>query len=773
MGDYEEDWDNDNGTSSSNNYSSKSYNSAPQRSSQQNGNRRIGGYNDDHRSSTSRSNDYQRRERDDDRGGYRGGGGSNDYSDRRRDRNDRGGGDRERDWNDRGGDRNDRGGDRNDRRGDRSDRGGGGEGRYERSDRNDRDYNQSRSSAQCSEEISISSNDIGAIIGRAGANIKRIQSDFSVRVNIDRNSNTATVSGDSQTSVDDAVKFINKQIDSAPESSGRGGGGGGSGGYKRTERSEEIKFVCGYGVEDPVDDSPVTIDWDKLNKNAEEERAKRWAKCPKLIKKFYEESPEVANCSEEEIARIRSENNNTTVDRLFKENADSSDPIPNPVWKFEQCFGKYPDLMDEIRKQGFEKPSPIQSQAWPVLLRGEDMIGIAQTGTGKTLAFLLPAMIHTEYQPIPRSERGGPNVLVLAPTRELALQIEKEVGKYSFRGMKAVCVYGGGDRRAQIGNIESGVEIIIATPGRLNDLVQANVININSITFLILDEADRMLDMGFEPQIRKVLLDIRPDRQTVMTSATWPPGVRRLAQSYMKNPIQVCVGTLDLAAVHSVSQVIEIMDEDDKSYRIREFIRAMEPHDKAIIFCGKKVRADDLSSDLSLEGVMCQCIHGSRDQADREQAIADISSGEVKILIATDVASRGLDIEDITYVVNFDFPRNIEEYVHRVGRTGRAGRRGTSLSFLTRSDWGSAKELIDILEEAEQEVPDELREMARRFQVMKEKRANEMESFGGRSGGRGGGGGGRFGGGGGGGGYGGGGGGYGGGGRSGGGRNRY
>ncbi|XP_055837211.1 probable ATP-dependent RNA helicase DDX43 [Episyrphus balteatus] len=752
MGDYEEDWDNDNGQSSSRTYSTPAYNSAPQQRSSQNGTRRDGGggggYRDDYRP----SNDYQRRDRDrdDDRGGYRGG--NSDYSDRRKDRNDR------------GGDRNDRGGgrDRNDRyeRSDRNDR-------YERSDRNDRggdrDYNQGRSSAQCSENISINSGDIGAIIGRAGANIKRIQSDFSVRVNVDRNSNTCTVSGDSQSSVDDAVKFINKQLDGPSESSGGGGGGGGGGGYRRPEK---IEFVSGYGVPDAVDDSPVTIDWDQLNKNAEVERAKRWAKCPELIKQFYEEAPEVANCSPEDVARIRSENNNIAVDRLFKENADSSDPIPNPVWKFEQCFGKYPDLLEEIRKQGFEKPSPIQSQAWPVLLRGEDMIGIAQTGTGKTLAFLLPAMIHTEYQPIPRSERGGPNVLVLAPTRELALQIEKEVGKYSFRGMKAVCVYGGGDRRAQIGNIESGVEIIIATPGRLNDLVTANVININSITFLILDEADRMLDMGFEPQIRKVLLDIRPDRQTVMTSATWPPGVRRLAQSYMKNPIQVCVGTLDLAAVHSVSQVIEIMDEDDKSYRIREFIRSMQPHDKAIIFCGKKVRADDLSSDLSLEGVMCQCIHGSRDQADREQAIKDISSGEVKILIATDVASRGLDIEDISYVVNFDFPRNIEEYVHRVGRTGRAGRSGTSLSFLTRSDWGSAKELIDILEEAEQEVPDELREMAKRFQVMKEKRANEMESFGGRSGGGRGGGGGRYGGGG--GGYGGGGGG-----RGGGGRNRY
>lgn len=173
-------------------------------------------------------------------------------------------------------------------------------------------------------------------------------------------------------------------------------------------------------------------------------------------------------------------------------------------------------------------------------------------------------MIHTEYQKTPRAQRGGPNVLVLAPTRELAQQIEKEVAKYNWRGMSAVCAVGGNDRRAQISNIQKGVEIIIATPGRLNDLIQANVIDVNTITYLVLDEADRMLDLGFEPQIRKVMLNIRPDRQTVMTSATWPAGVRRLAENYMNNPIQVCIGSLDLAAVHSVTQIVKFMDENDK-----------------------------------------------------------------------------------------------------------------------------------------------------------------------------------------------------------------
>lgn len=175
-------------------------------------------------------------------------------------------------------------------------------------------------------------------------------------------------------------------------------------------------------------------------------------------------------------------------------------------------------------------------------------------------------------------------------------------------------MYGGGDRRDQIKKIETGIEIIIATPGRLNDLIEAKVIDVNSITYLVLDEADRMLDLGFEPQIRKTLLDIRPDRQTVMTSATWPPNVTRLAQSYMKNPIQVHVGSLNLAAVHSVTQIIEIMDEEEKFYKIQNFAHNLKDCEKAIIFCGRKNRCDDLASEFTLSGIYNQSIHGDREQ---------------------------------------------------------------------------------------------------------------------------------------------------------------
>uniref|UniRef100_A0A182P3F4 RNA helicase n=1 Tax=Anopheles epiroticus TaxID=199890 RepID=A0A182P3F4_9DIPT len=622
--------------------------------------------------------------------------------------------------------------------------------------------------------IEVRANMIPRIIGKQGANIRELRTRTNARIDVDHNRGasdmgTVTISGD-PASVEAARNALNDIINSSdsnrPPRSGYGGTSNDrrdrrddrSNRYENSDRGGMSKPSDGsyggrvgggngrdrdrggrnnndfYGTSDRgqsrhsfyTTDTNETdyeiIDWVSVNKVADEASKERWAKCPPLVKVFYNEREEVAKMTPAQVAEFRAANNNIVVERTFKEAKDEErKPIPNPVSEFQQAFGEYPDLMEELRKQNFTTPTPIQAQAWPVLLRGEDLIGIAQTGTGKTLAFLLPALIHIEGQPTPRSERGGPNVLVFAPTRELALQIEKEVAKYQFRGIKAVCLYGGGDRRAQIEVVRNGVEILIATPGRLNDLVQEGVVNVSSITYLVLDEADRMLDMGFEPQIRKVLLDVRPDRQTVMTSATWPDGVRRLAQSYMHDPIQVYIGTLDLAATHTVTQQIEVMDEEDKFQRINEFVRNMLPTDKVIIFCGKKTRADDLSSEFILSNIECQSIHGNRDQIDREQALEDIKNGTVNILIATDVASRGLDIEDITHVVNYDFPRNIEEYVHRVGRTGRAGRSGISLSFMTRSDWAVAGELIKILTEADQEVPDEVRDMARRFAARKER----------------------------------------------------
>lgn len=530
----------------------------------------------------------------------------------------------------------------------------------------------------------INSSDVGRIIGKGGSKKKEIEDCCKVRIFIndgDDMSANIKIIGDQ-----DCINKAKEQIEAL------------------TTREPKIKY-------DEPKASP--IDWASMRSRQAELTAQKWAGLPTLKKCFYFEDEYVAGMHFSEASAVRKENNNIVVTDV----SDQQRTIANPVTKFEQAFAHYPEILDEISKQGFEKPSPVQCQAWPILLQGHDLIAIAQTGTGKTLAFLLPALIHIDGQPVPVAERGGPNVLILSPTRELALQIHTEVKKYSYKGFLSCCVYGGGNRREQVTTVQQGVQIIIATPGRLNDLVMAEVVSMRSVTFLVLDEADRMLDMGFEPQIMKILLDIRPDRQTVMTSATWPEGVRRLATKYTKNPFQIFVGTLDLAAVHSVTQVVEVVDEDAKEERLLNFIyNELAPDAKVLVFVGKKSRADDLSSNLMLRDIQCQSIHGDREQCDREQALDDFRTGYVKILVATDVASRGLDIKDISYVFNYDMPGNIEEYVHRVGRTGRAGALGTSITLVTKQDWQSARQLIDILTEANQIVPEELAAMATRYE---------------------------------------------------------
>lgn len=348
----------------------------------------------------------------------------------------------------------------------RSFRGGGGGGDYGRKQSSSRRYDYQNT-------IDLRMDSVGRIIGRGGSNIQRMETDFNVRVELDKNRGTVTVSGNKDSDVKEAIEQIknkmsdsdirgdrnrdrerdrdrdrdsystrrNNDYDNSRKNSYYSSGSSRNTGGGRYDNNFDSKSSRSTTVKDDTYDSDSgvnngsVIDWDMLNQKAEIERKKRWEKCPPLRKDFYNEAPEIADMSPEDAARIRIKNNNTTVSRVFAQ--ENSVDIPNPVTKFEQCFAPYPDLLAEIQKQGFKKPSPIQAQAWPILLKGEDLIGIAQTGTGKTLAFLLPAMIHTEYQSIPRTQRGGPNVLVMAPTRELALQIEKEVNKYSFRNMRA------------------------------------------------------------------------------------------------------------------------------------------------------------------------------------------------------------------------------------------------------------------------------------------------------------------------------------------------
>ncbi|XP_055083189.1 probable ATP-dependent RNA helicase DDX43 [Periophthalmus magnuspinnatus] len=568
---------------------------------------------------------------------------------------------------------------------------------------------------------------VGRVIGRGGSKIHELEESSGARIKISKGDYEGEVSIFGSPSAQQKAKEMIEELVSDVSSQMRKGNDYGDRGRDGSaSSSSQLKSA-------EVAPTRSQIDWNSIRENKHKFEQLKWQDLPPLKKYFYKESKSVSMLSAEEVSEWRKENNNIFVDDLKEEGEKRH--ILNPCCTFLEAFAHYPEIMENIERVGFVKPTPIQSQAWPVLLSGEDLIAIAQTGTGKTLAYLLPGFIHMDGQPVPKSERGGPGMLVLTPTRELALQIETECGKYQYKDYKSICIYGGGDRRGQINVVKCGVDIVIATPGRLNDLQMNELINLRSITYLVLDEADRMLDMGFEPQIMKIILDIRPDRQTVMTSATWPSGVRRLAKSYLKNPMMVYVGTLDLAAVNTVEQNIVILTEEEKKAFLFDFIRNMKPHDKVIIFVGKKIVADDLSSDMCLKGLAVQSLHGDREQCDREEALKDFKNSRVRILVATDLASRGLDVTDITHVFNFDFPRNIEEYVHRVGRTGRAGRPGTAVTFVTRDNWRMAPELIHILERSGQEVPTELVLMAERYE--KHKREREMFS---REGHRGGGG---------------------------------
>uniref|UniRef100_A0A4W6DWD1 RNA helicase n=1 Tax=Lates calcarifer TaxID=8187 RepID=A0A4W6DWD1_LATCA len=569
--------------------------------------------------------------------------------------------------------------------------------------------------------ITVENASVGRIIGRGGAKIRELEESTGARIKINKGDYEGeVVIFGSSAAQHKAKQMIEDLVADGGSRFRNGGGGGGGGGDGSVWSAAELQASN-------APPARVSIDWNSIRENKEKYEELKWKDLPPMKKKFYIEAESVSMLTAEEVSEWRKENNNIFVDDLKEEGEKR--PIPYPCCTFLEAFKLYPEIMENIERVGFVKPTPIQSQAWPVLLSGEDLIAIAQTGTGKTLAYLLPGFIHMDGQPVPRAERSGPGMLVLTPTRELALQIETECNKYRYKGYRSVCIYGGGDRRGQINLVKGGVDIVI-----MNELI-----NLRSITYLVLDEADRMLDMGFEPQIMKILLDIRPDRQTVMTSATWPTGVRRLAKSYLKNPMMVYVGTLDLAAVNTVQQTVLIVQEEEKKSYVFDFIRNMLPQDKVLIFVGKKLVADDLSSDMCLQGLAVQSLHGDREQCDREEALKDFKESRVRILVATDLASRGLDVHDITHVFNFDFPRNIEEYVHRVGRTGRAGRSGAAVTLVTRENWRMAPELIPILERAGQEVPDELVLMAERYE--KHKREKDMYNpRGGQEQGRGGGG---------------------------------
>ncbi|KAM9483523.1 putative ATP-dependent RNA helicase DDX17 [Clarias gariepinus] len=426
-------------------------------------------------------------------------------------------------------------------------------------------------------------------------------------------------------------------------------------------------------------------------------RKKKWdlSELPKFEKNFYSEHPEVQRMSPYEMEEFRRK----------KEITVRGSGCPKPVTSFHQAqFPQY--VMDVLLQQNFKEPTAIQAQGFPMALSGRDMVGIAQTGSGKTLAYLLPAIVHINHQPY--LERGdGPICLVLAPTRELAQQVQQVAYDYGKSSrIKSTCVYGGAPKGPQIRDLERGVEICIATPGRLIDFLEAGKTNLRRCTYLVLDEADRMLDMGFEPQIRKIVDQIRPDRQTLMWSATWPKEVRQLAEDFLQDYIQINIGALELSANHNILQIVDVCMENEKDNKLIQLMEEImaEKENKTIIFVETKKRCDELTRRMRRDGWPAMCIHGDKSQPERDWVLSEFRTGKAPILIATDVASRGLDVEDVKFVINYDYPNSSEDYVHRIGRTARSTNKGTAYTFFTPGNLRQARDLVRVLEEARQAI---------------------------------------------------------------------
>ncbi|KAK3254594.1 hypothetical protein CYMTET_36199 [Cymbomonas tetramitiformis] len=386
--------------------------------------------------------------------------------------------------------------------------------------------------------------------------------------------------------------------------------------------------------------------------------------------------------------------------------------VPDPCMTFESA--KMPsDILTEVGRAGFSAPTPIQAQSWSIALQGRDVIAIAKTGSGKTFGYMYPAFMHVRQTQKP--PRQGPTVVVLAPTRELACQIKDETDKFGRNsGIISTCVYGGAPKHAQLRDINSGVHCVIATPGRLNDFLESRQLDLSQASFLVLDEADRMLDMGFEPQIQKVVHVIPRDRQTLFYSATWPKAVREIASQFVQNvPCHVFIGDTDtLVANKNITQHVEVINPMDKQRRLVQILRNFPEGSKIIIFCSTKRMCDQLARGLM--EFRASAIHGDKSQQERDQVLANFRAGRSPIMCATDVAARGLDVPAVSCVVNYDFPNGVEDYIHRIGRTGRAGMKGEAYTFFTQQDAKYAKELVQVVKDAGMVVSPEMEDLAAR-----------------------------------------------------------
>jgi len=420
----------------------------------------------------------------------------------------------------------------------------------------------------------------------------------------------------------------------------------------------------------------------------------------------------------------------------------SGHDVPEPVLTFSN-----PPLDDHLIRNielaHYKVPTPVQKYSIPIVMGGRDLMACAQTGSGKTGGFLFPILSQafiTGPSPTPanaagsfgRTRKAYPTSLILAPTRELVSQIYDESRKFAYRSWVRPCVvYGGADIGSQLRQIERGCDLLVATPGRLVDLIERGRISLQNIKYLVLDEADRMLDMGFEPQIRRIVegedMPGVQNRQTLMFSATFPRDIQMLARDFLKDYVFLSVGRVGSTS-ENITQKVEYVEDVDKRSVLLDILHTHGPG-LTLIFVETKRMADSLSDFLINQNFPATSIHGDRTQRERERALEMFRNGRCPILVATAVAARGLDIPNVVHVVNYDLPTDIDDYVHRIGRTGRAGNTGIATSFFNRGNRGVVRDLLDLLKEANQEVPSFLENIAR-----------EGSGFGGGRGGRSGGG---------------------------------
>jgi ATP-dependent RNA helicase DDX46/PRP5 len=427
---------------------------------------------------------------------------------------------------------------------------------------------------------------------------------------------------------------------------------------------------------------------------------------PPFRKDFYIEVKEVARMSPAEVAAYRRELGDIKI---------RGKDVPKPVKAWTQT-GLSSKVLDTIRRAGWEKPMPIQAQALPVIMSGRDFIGIAKTGSGKTLAFVLPMLRHILDQP-PLQQGDGPIAIVMAPTRELVQQIHSDVRRFTRTlGLTAVAVYGGSGVADQIGALKRGAEIVVCTPGRMIDILcTGKVTNLRRVTYFVMDEADRMFDMGFEPQITRIIGNTRPDRQTVLFSATFPRSVEALARKVLgARAVEVQIGGRSVVN-RDIAQSVELRPEEQRFPRLLELLGEWYERGKILVFVHSQEKADAVFRELLKAGYPCLSLHGGKDQEDRESTLADFKADVCSLLVATSVAARGLDVKDLQLVVNMDVPNHYEDYVHRVGRTGRAGNKGTAITFISEEEDRYAPDLVKALQLSEQAVPADLKALADGF----------------------------------------------------------